>query len=145
MCNFNSNTDQSFVDLNLLKVREVIKLNQLKLVYDFYEKKLPDDLMSLFILSSNVHSTNQALNSAINNLIHIPRFDTVTYGKNSIKFHCAKLWNDMFPSGFIQIHEDHRKDIHLTKINSVHYFKKILKKHFIYKYTSADEDDFIYF
>ena len=32
-----------------------------------------------------------------------------------------------------------------TKINSVHYFKKILKKHFIYKYTSADEDDFIYF
>ena len=71
---FNSNTDQSFIDLGLLKVSEVIKLNQLKVVYDFYDKKLPDDLMSLFILSSNVHSTNQALNSAINNLIHIPRF-----------------------------------------------------------------------
>ena len=90
---FNSNTDQSFIDLSLLKVREVIKLNQLKVVYDFYDKKLPDDLMSLFILSSNVHSTNQALDGAINNLIHIPWFDTVTCGKNSITFDYAKLWN----------------------------------------------------
>ena len=108
-------------------------------------KKLPDDLLSLFIPSSNVHSTNQALNSAINNLIHIPSFDTVTYGKNSIKFSCAQLWNNMFPSGFIQINADHRNDVHLTKINSIHYFKKLLKKHFLYKYSIDDEDDYIYF
>ena len=50
---FNSNTDQSFIDLGLLKVREVIKLNQLKVVYDSYDKKLPDDLMSLFIPGAN--------------------------------------------------------------------------------------------
>ena len=142
---FNSNTDQSFIDLGLLKVREIIKTNQLKVVYDFYQKKLPDDLMSLFILSSNIHSTNQALNSAINNLIHIPSFDTVTYGRNSIKFHCAKLWNSMFPTGFIQVDNDRSKDVHLTKINSIHYFKKILKKHFLYKYSVADDDDFIYY
>ena len=87
---FNSNTDQSFIHLCLLKVNEVIQTNQLKVVYDFYDKKLPEDLMSLFVLSSNVHSTNQVLNSALNNLIHIPRFDTMTYGRNSIKYHCAK-------------------------------------------------------
>ena len=51
----------------------------------------------------------------------------------------------MFPNGFIQIDADHHKDVHLTKINTVHYFKKILKKHFLYKYISDDEDDFIYF
>ena len=142
---FNSNTDQAFIDLGLLKVREVIKTNQLKVVYDFYQKKLPDDLMSLFILSSNVHSTNQALNSAINNLIHIPSFDTVTYGRNSIKFHCAQLWNSMFPTGFIQINSDSSKDVHLSKINSIHYFKKILKQHFLYKYSVATEEDFIFY
>ena len=142
---FNSNTDQSFIDLGLLKVKEVIKVNQLKVVYDFYYKKLPDDLMSLFILSSNVHSTNQALNSAINNLIHIPRFDTVTYGRNSIKFQCAQLWNNMFPTGSIQINADRQNDVHLTKINSIDYFKKLLKKHFLYKYASGDNDDFIYY
>ena len=108
-------------------------------------KKLPDDLLSLIIHSSNVHSTNQALNSAISNLIHIPSFDTVTYGKNSIKFYCAQLWNNMFPSGFIQISADHQKDVHLTKINSIHYFKKLLKKHFLYKYSTDDEEDYIHF
>ena len=58
---FNSNTDQSFIDLRLLKVREVIKMNQLKVVYDFYDKKLPDDLMSLFVLSSNEPGFEQCL------------------------------------------------------------------------------------
>ena len=43
---FNSNTDQAFFDLVLLKVSEVIKANQLKVEYDFYPKKIPDDLMS---------------------------------------------------------------------------------------------------
>ena len=141
---FNSNTDQAFIDLSLLKVREVIKTNQLKVVYDYYDKKLPVDLMSLFILSKDVHITNQVLNSALNNLIHIPAFNTVTYGKNSIKYHCAKLWNDMFPTGYIQVDGNHKNDIHLSKINSIHYFKKIIKKHFLFKYLVGD-GDFIYY
>ena len=142
---YNSNTDESYIELGFLKVREVIKTNQLKVVYDFYDKKLPDDLMSLFVLSRNVHATNRALNSAINHLIHIPSFDTVTYGRNSIKFRCAQLWNNMFPTGFIQVDTDRKKDIHLSKINSSHYFKKILKRHFLYKYKAVDECVFIYY
>ena len=141
---FNSNTDQAFIDLSLLKVREVIKTNQLKVVYDYYDKKLPVDLMSLFILSKDVHITNQVLNSALNNLIHIPTFNTVTYGKNSIKYHCAKLWNDMFPTGYIQVDGNRKNDIHLSKINSIHYFKKIIKKHFLFKYLVGD-GDFLYY
>ena len=141
---YDSNTDQSYIDLGLLKVREVIKLNQLKIVYDFYDKKLPQDLMSLFILSNNVHTTNLTLNSAINNLIHIPSFDTIKYGQNSIKYHCAKLWNDMFPTGRIQVDGHSMNDVHLSKINTIHYFKKVLKKHFLFQYSSAG-GDFIYY
>ena len=141
---FDSNTDQSFIDLGLLKVREVIKLNQLKIVYDFYDKKLPQDLMSLFILSNNVHTTNLTLNSTINNLIHIPSFDTIKYGQNSIKYHCAKLWNNMFPTGRIQVDGYSKNDVHLSKINTIHYFKKVLKKHFLFQYSSAGSD-FIYY
>ena len=139
---FNSNTDQSFIDLGLLKVREVIKVHQMKIVYDFYDKKLPEDLMTLFVMSSDVHQTNQVLNSVINNLIHIPCFNTITYGKESIKYHCAKLWNQMLPNGFLQIDADHNNDVHLSKINSIHYFKKLLKKHFLFKYSC--NEDFIY-
>ena len=135
---FNSNTDNLFIDLGILKVRDVIKLNQLKVVYDFHHKMLPDDLMSLFLLSKNIHTTNQVLNSAMNNLLYLPGFHTVTYGKNSIKYHCAKLWNEMFPTGVIQVDTVDKKDsfIHLSKINSVHYFKKVMKKHFLYTYET---------
>ena len=51
---FNFNTDQAFIDIGQPKVREVMKANQLKVVYDCYQKKLPGDLMSLFIRSSNI-------------------------------------------------------------------------------------------
>ena len=35
---YNSNVDQSFLDLKLLKVSEVIKSHQLKVTYDFHDK-----------------------------------------------------------------------------------------------------------
>ena len=99
-------------------------------MYDFQDKSLPDDLMDLFRLSSKVHSTNQMLNSALNNLLHIPKIKTVTYGNHSIRYHCAKLWNDMFPTGTFSIDSNPNNDIKLCKVNSVHYFKKKLTQHF---------------
>ena len=113
---YNSNVDQTFIDLKLLKVREIIKIHQLKVVYDFHDKVLPDDLMGLFRLSTNVHSTNQILNSALNNLIHIPRINTVTYGNHSIRYHCAQLWNQMFRSGSFNIDSNKVNDIILCKV-----------------------------
>ena len=130
-----SNVDQSFLDLKLLKVRDVIKTQQLKVAYDFHDKSLPDDLMGLFRLSTNVHTTNQTLNSALNNLIHIPKIKTVTYGNNSIRYHCAKLWNQMFRTGSFRIDSNPENDEKLCKVNSIHYFKKKLKQHFLYEYS----------
>ena len=132
---YNSNVDQSFLDLKLLKVREVIKIQQVKVVYDFHDKCLPDDLMGLFRLSTNIHITNLILNSALNNLIHIPKIKTVTYGNHSIRYHCAKLWNEMFPTGVFRIDSNPDHDVKLCKVNSVHYFKKKLKQHFLYEYS----------
>ena len=37
------------------------------------------------------------------------------------------------------------EEICMIRIGSSIYFKKLLKKHFLYKYEVADEDDFIYF
>ena len=55
---FNSHTNHLFIDLKLLKVRDIIKSQQLKLVYDFYNNVLPTDLQNLFIFSSDIHTTN---------------------------------------------------------------------------------------
>ena len=129
---WNSSTNHLFIQLNLLKVREIIKLNHLKLVYDFQCQHLPLNLMSLFTLSKDVHTTNLMLNSSINNLLFIPTIETKTYGNQSIRYHCAKLWNDTFKTGSLQITELKHEQISL--INSIHQFKNILKKHYLYQY-----------
>ena len=70
---YNSPSNEIFMELSLLKVRDLISLNQLKLVYDFHNSCLPSDLMSLFQLSSDIHTTHRELNSTVNNLLYIPK------------------------------------------------------------------------
>ena len=76
-----------------------------------------------------------------NRLIYIPRFKTITYGKDSLRYQCAKLWNKTFKTGDIHINTDESKK--LTKIRNVKGFTDTLKKHFLYSYTV--EPDFIYY
>ena len=131
---FRAHTNQLFINLKLIKLRDIIKINQLMLVYDFYEGNLPADLMTLFRPCNDVHSTNMNLNSTIKNLIHIPTINTLTYGNRSIKYACAKLWNEFFTRG-IAIDSDRSHNISLRDIKNKQHFKKILKKHFLYNYS----------
>ena len=82
------------MNLKLLKVKDLIKLHQLKLVFEFYEQVLPTGLQSLFTFSRDMHTTNLVLRSARKNFLYIPAIKTSTYGYRSMKFHCAKLWNE---------------------------------------------------
>ena len=138
---FNSNSNDLFIDLGLVKVRDLIVMSQLKLVYDFLNNRLPIDLRSLFRLASDVHTTTRELKSVANNLIYIPGFKTITYGKDSLRYQCAKLWNKLFKTGDILINTDERKK--LTKIRSIKGFTETLKKHFLHSYTI--ELDTIYY
>ena len=131
---FNSHTNQLFIDLKFLKVKDIINTHQLKLVYDYFISNLPIDLVSLFSLSSEIHTTNLDLNSARKNLLHISKINTETYGNKSIKHHCATLWNETFKNG-IAINSDLGKNLAVTDIKNSHHFKKILKKHYMFKYS----------
>ena len=73
---FNAHTNQIFIDLKILKVRDVIKLNQLKLTYDFLNNNLPADLMPLFQRSSDVRSVQT--NSVVRDLLYLPSFQSST-------------------------------------------------------------------
>ena len=130
---FNSHTTPLFIDLKLLKIRDIIKFQQLKLVYEFCKDALPDDLQNLFKFSSDVHSTNLTLNSAYKKLLHIPNIKTVTYGNKSIKYHCAVLWNIIFKNGItIDKHRNH--NVTFDMIRNVNHLKRTLKKHFLFNY-----------
>ena len=132
---FNSSTNQIFIDLGLVKVRELISLSQLKIVYDFTQNSLPSDLMNLFNFSSDVHTAPRELNSSVNKLIYIPRVNTTTYGINSISYQCATLWNKYFKKGDIKVDEDKKNNVKLSKIKNKKSFNWILKKHFLHSYT----------
>ena len=97
-------------------------------------KETSADLMTLFRPCNDVHSTNMHLNSTIKNLIHMPTINTLTYGNRSIKYACAKLWNEFFIRG-IAIDSDRSHNISLRDIKNKQHFKKILKKHFLYIYS----------
>ena len=112
---FRSHTNQLFLNNKILKVREIIKLQHLKLVYEFLNNSLPDDLKTLFKLNSDIH------NHQLRHLINIPRIATSTYGNKSIKFHCANLWNSTFSNG-ISIGND-VDNVRLSQIHNVQQFK----------------------
>ena len=140
---FNAHTNQIFIDLKILKVRDVIKLNQLKLTYDFLNNNLPADLMPLFQRSSDVRSVQT--NSVVRDLLYLPSFQSSTYGNRSIRYRCAQLWNEMFKSGSVQVKSDREKHsrILLSKIRSGYNLRNALKRHFLYFYTVDQE--FVYY
>ena len=123
-------------DLKLLKVRDVIKFFQLKLIYDFQYTTLPTDLMQLFQLSSEVRTNAfDSLNSIDKKLLYIPKFNTVTYGKQSLRYFCPKLWNETFKTGVISVSDVQKKNIPMSKIKSIHNFINALKRHYLYIYS----------
>ena len=69
---FNAHTNPIFQELELLKVQDVINTQQLKLVFDFHAGALPEDLMTLFQLTTDVQTTNIVLNSENRNLLYLP-------------------------------------------------------------------------
>ena len=118
-----------------LKVRDLISLNQLKIVFDFTQNNLPTDLMNLFSYSSDVHTTSRELNSTVNKLIYIPKVKTTTYGLDSIRYKCATLWNKFFKNGEIKVDDDKKNNKKLSEIKNKKSFNWTLKNHFLHSYT----------
>ena len=75
---FRSHTNHLFIKLNILKVREIIKFQQLPLPFYFLNNSLPSDLKKIFKLNVDVHS------HGTRQLFHVPRVDTSTYGINCL-------------------------------------------------------------
>ena len=125
---FRSHANPLFRDLKVLKVRDIIKLQQLQLLYDFLNKSLPADLKSLFTLNSHIHRYQ------LRTLFHIPKINSSTYGNKSIKFHCPDLWNNLFRNG-IAIDEVKKHNVSFNQIKNSHQFKRVLKKHFFFTYS----------
>ena len=128
---FRCHANPLYMDLNILKVRDVIKLNHLKLTYEFHNKILPEDINKLFNYCSTIHTTNLELNSSRKNCIFIPTIQTAHSGNNSLKYHCAVLWNDfMTKKKYLKKNSNSQNFVNIDSIHHVHTFKKIIRNHF---------------
>ena len=122
---FRSSANALFISLGFLKVRDIIKHQQLKLAYEYFEKLLPDDICQLFTQSKEIQSTNMLIRSYTNNCLSLPAIKTDHSGRKSLRFQCVTLWNK-FATNKIQLNNDTSLD--LNRVNCVSHFK--LKKTF---------------
>ena len=125
--NLNCEPGPALTELGLTRVRDVITIQQLKLAYEFCKGCLPNDLHNLFTYSRDIQTTNMILNSNTNNNLYIPPIQRVNSGNLSLRFRCAKLWNN-FMATKVTVKGATIPIINL--INNIHQFKRVAKKHF---------------
>ena len=126
---FRSRTNSLFIKLKVLKVREIIKLQQVKLLYEFLDNSLPADLKDMFKLNGDIHHHQSR------KPFHIPAVNSLTYGINSIRYSVPKLYYEIFKNNGIAIGKGVTNNVRFDQIHSIFQFKRILKKHFLYSYT----------
>ena len=129
---FDCHSNPLFIDLKILKIRDLIKLQHLKLAYEYCNEIIPNDLLSLFNSCKDVHSTNMNLKSNRKNCLFLPSVKTVHSGSRSLKYQCASLWNHIVTS---KICLDENKFLDMTRIYNIHQFMTNMKRHFGFMYT----------
>ena len=73
---FNSHTNNLFEENKLLKLDDIIKIEQLKLVFLFKNGELPKELNNLFELNINTYNTCKASKGGLK----IPKMNTTSFG-----------------------------------------------------------------
>ena len=126
---FRSHTNSLFIKLKVSEVREIIKVQQLKLLYEFLDNSLPADLKYMFKLKGDIHQHQTRPP------FHIPAVNSSTYGINSIRYSGPKLYYDTFKNNGTAIGKDVKNIVRFDKIHSIFQFKGVLKKHFLYSYA----------
>ena len=76
-----------------MKVDDIIKSQQLKLIFEFKNNRLPLELQKLFKFTNQKHSYETT--SASKEFLFIPQINTVSHGNKSIKYRSPYLWNEI--------------------------------------------------
>ena len=88
---FYANADPLYKMFNILKLSDIIALQNCIFVQDVFNNKLPICFNPYFQSISNIHSIDTK--SSEFGCIHIPLFATTKYGLNSFTRKCIDSWN----------------------------------------------------
>ena len=119
---FNHHTNILFNSDKLLKFQDIIKFEEMKLVFEFKTNTLPLDLNNLY--QENKEINCYLVRSVAKKGLYIPQIRTKSYGSQSLKYSAAVLWNN------------HRKyDDRINTFTNLKTFKKHLKKFYLSLYN----------
>ena len=90
---FCCHTHQLFIDLKLLKVSEIISTQQLKLIFEFRNNRLPSGIQTLFTINKNLHKYQTT--SSYNEHLCIPKIQTTTFGCKPKWYQGPSIWNQL--------------------------------------------------
>ena len=90
---YNSHTNNLFEENKLLKLDDVIKIEQLKLVSLFKNGDLPKELNNLFELNVKTYNTRNASKG-----LKIPKMNTTSFGNRSLGYSGSTTWNNCIKS-----------------------------------------------
>ena len=106
-----------------MKFQAIIKVEVMKLVCDFKNHNLSDDLIHLFTLNSEINKYHTK--NVCNEGLYIPKITTSNFGLNSLKYYAPTLWNSIL-----------KNHISLNSFKNHHSLGKYLKKLFISPYNT---------
>ena len=115
---FRDHVTPIYIKLNLLKIKDLITLKNLLLIHDYFNKKLPKSFDNYFILDKDKHLyeleeiratkipdkfndyvfTESQMNPQENPIpgqLYKPEYETVKYGRNSLKITSINYWNHL--------------------------------------------------
>ena len=117
--NYHEHTAPLFASLNLLKLEDIFQFQILKLIYFFYNDRLPTEIKNLFTISNSVHSHI----TRGHQLLFIPNVITTHYGKSSLKYNAPFTWNNFARSNEFVNYE-----------TSISNYKKLSKAYYVKNY-----------
>ena len=116
---FNSHTNSLFVLNKIIKLKDMINMEQINLAFQFKHNLLPIDLMSLFNSNINIYNTRNMKNGGI----IAPRINTKSFGEKSIRYSVPLSWNNFIKSN------------DFNKFKSPQHLRRSLKTYYLSTYT----------
>jgi hypothetical protein len=133
---FRAHSEPLFKQLEILKFRDNIAVNNCLFVYDYFSNELPVSFSNTFKITYDLYeySTRQATTGKL----YIPRYKTTTFGLKCIYKRCIDSWNKLSTEiNSININNNVNtleiKDINLLKFSRT-VLKDTLTKHILSTY-----------
>ena len=127
---YNSHSAPIFQELKLLRLKEYIKLQNILLIHDFRNNKLPLSFKNFLLDDNMCWVKTRAESLALTKLAFAHKYNQIKYGRKSITHTSVAIWNRLAKHVF--------PDIDMSAL-SRKTLKNIVTEYFLSTYTNIDD------